>query len=91
MYVMRSICRAQKVLKAAVESHADVATENRNPFQPRPSSSRAATMAAASLEKAMVELDDEQHMPEGITFETWKKLVAVRRLKVEKEQQVGYI
>jgi len=80
--------KAQKTLKAAVESHADVATENRNPFQQRPSSSRAASVAAASLEKAMAELDDDQHMPDGVNYDTWRKLVAIRRIKVEKEQQV---
>eukprot|EP00795_Rhopilema_esculentum_P012071 gene12071-2664_t len=80
--------RAQKTLKAAAESQADVGAENRNPFQPRPSSSRAASLAAASLEKAMMELDDDQHMPDGLHYETWRKLVGVRRLKVEKEQQV---
>ena len=46
-------------------------------------------MAAATLDKAMSELDDDQHMPEGLNYDTWRKLVALRRLKVEKEQQVG--
>ena len=95
MSIIQATCllqffRAQKTLKAAVETHADVATESRNPFQQRPSSSRAASLAAASLEKAMIELDDEQHMPDSLNFETWKKLVAIRRIKVEKEQQVDY-
>ena len=93
MLIVQTTCllfffRAQKTLKAAVESHADVATENRNPFQQRPSSSRAASVAAASLEKAMAELDDDQHMPDGVNYDTWRKLVAIRRIKVEKEQQV---
>ena len=86
-----SFFRAQKTLKAAVETHADVATEDRSPFQKRPSSSRAAMVAVASLEKAMAELDDEIHMPDGVNYETWKKLVAIRRVKVEKEQQVDHI
>ena len=73
-----------------MESQADVATNSRNPFQARPSSSRALAQAAATLDKAMSELDDDQHMPEGLNYDTWRKLVALRRLKVEKEQQVGF-
>ena len=78
--------RAQRTLKAAVETQGDA--EKGNPFQPRPSSSRAASAAAASLERAMLELDSEQHMPENIEQETWQHLVALRRNKLEKEQQV---
>ena len=63
-------------------------TEKGNPFQLRPSSSRATSAAAAGLEKAMHDLDNEQHMPENIDLEIWHHLVALRRNKVEKEQQV---
>ena len=80
--------RAQKSLKAAAETQADAPSPSGNPFQPRPSSSRAVSMAAVTLERAMTDLDDEQHMPEGINHDTWRKLISLRRLKVEKEQQV---
>ena len=36
----------------------------------------------------MAELDSEQHMPENMEMETWKKFVSLRRTKVDKEQQV---
>ena len=65
-------------------------TEKGNPFQYRPSSSRATSAAAASMEKALTELDSEQHMPENVEIEAWQHLVALRRNKVEKEQQVNY-
>ena len=91
LHLFINFCRAQKTLKAAVESQADVSTNSRNPFQARPSSSRALALAAATLDKAMSELDDDQHMPEGLNYDTWRKLVALRRLKVEKEQQVGLL
>ena len=63
-------------------------TEKGNPFQYRPSSSRATSAAAASMEKALTDLDNEQHMPENVEIETWQHLVTLRRKKVEKEQQV---
>jgi len=63
--------RAQRTLKAAVETQGDTTTSDKgNPFQPRPSSSRAASAAAANLERAMIDLDNEQHMPENIEVET---------------------
>ena len=60
-----------------------------NPFKPRPSSSRAASAAANALEKALSELDSEQHMPENIDIDTWRKLISLRRTKVGREQQVN--
>lgn len=36
----------------------------------------------------MDELDDEQHMPEGVESAVWQRLVQSRRQKVESEQQV---
>ena len=84
--------RAQRTLKAAVENQNDIPStipyDKGNPFQQRPSSSRAASAAAANLERAMLELDSEQHMPENVEMETWKRLIMLRRTKVEKEQQV---
>ena len=59
-----------------------------SPFSPRPTSSRAHSAAARTLEKAMVELDDEQHMPEGVDTAVWQRLVDARKQKVESEQQV---
>ncbi len=88
-YHLIGIFRAQKTLKAAVETQADVPASGGNPFKPRPSSSRAVSVAVATLEKAMTELDDDQHMPEGVDHETWRRLVMLRRFKVEKEQQVS--
>jgi len=80
--------RAQRTLKAAVESQADVTPSDENPFHPRPSSSRAASAAAQVLEKAMLDLDSEHHMPENVEIDSWRKLVMLRRTKVEKEQQL---
>lgn len=37
----------------------------------------------------MDELDDEQHMPEGVESAVWQRLVQARRQKVESEQQVN--
>lgn len=39
----------------------------------------------------MDELDDEQHMPEGVESAVWQRLVQARRQKVDSEQQVGFI
>lgn len=82
--------RGQKQLKAAAESHGEL-TESGNPFVPRPSSSRTQSEAQRSLERAMDELDDEQHMPEGVEFAVWQRLVQARRQKLESEQQVSDI
>lgn len=79
--------RGQKQLKAATESHGDL-PESGSPCGPRPSSSRANSEAVRSLERAMDELDDEQHMPEGVEPAVWQRLVQARRQKVESEQQV---
>lgn len=79
--------RGQKQLKAATESHGDL-PESGSPFVPRPSSSRTTSEAQRSLERAMDELDDEQHMPEGVESAVWQRLVQARRQKVESEQQV---
>lgn len=79
--------RGQKQLKAAAESHGEL-TENGNPVVPRPSSSRTQSEAQRSLERAMDELDDEQHMPEGVESAVWQRLVQARRQKLESEQQV---
>lgn len=38
----------------------------------------------------MDELDDEQHMPEGVESAVWQRLVQARRQKVESEQQVRF-
>ena len=80
--------RGQKQLKAATESHGDL-PESGSPFVPRPSSSRTTSEAQRSLERAMDELDDEQHMPEGVESAVWQRLVQARRQKVESEQQVN--
>ncbi|XP_066933494.1 cilia- and flagella-associated protein 43-like [Clytia hemisphaerica] len=84
--------RAQRTLKAAFENQNDIISttpyDKGNPFQQRPSSSRAVSAAAANLERAMLELDNEQHMPENVDIETWKRLIMLRRTKVEKEQQL---
>lgn len=79
--------RGQKQLKAATESHGDH-PDGGSPFGPRPSSSRSNSVAIRSLERAMDELDDEQHMPEGVESTVWQRLVQARREKVESEQQV---
>lgn len=79
--------RGQKQLKAAAESHGEL-TESGNPFVPRPSSSRTQSEAQRSLERAMDELDDELHMPEGVESAVWQRLVQARRQKLESEQQV---
>ncbi|PFX29198.1 cilia- and flagella-associated protein 43-like [Stylophora pistillata] len=79
--------RGQKQLKAAAESHGDT-FDGGSPFGPRPSSSRSNSVAMRSLERAMDELDDEQHMPEGVESAVWQRLVQARRQKVESEQQV---
>ena len=42
-----------------------------------------------SLEKAMAELDHQEHMPEGLDEHVWQRLVQARRMKVESEQKVG--
>ena len=39
----------------------------------------------------MDELDDEQHMPEGVESAVWQRLVQTRREKVESEQQVNWL
>lgn len=36
----------------------------------------------------MDELDDEQHMPEGVESAVWQRLVQARRQKLDSEQQV---
>ncbi|XP_015758446.1 PREDICTED: cilia- and flagella-associated protein 43-like [Acropora digitifera] len=79
--------RGQKQLKAAAESHGEL-TESGNPVVPRPSSSRTQSEAQRSLERAMDELDDEQHMPEGVESAVWQRLIQARRQKLESEQQV---
>lgn len=85
--VVRFFLRGQKQLKAATESHGEL-PESGSPFGPRPSSSRTNSVALRSLERAMDELDDEQHMPEGVESAVWQRLVQARRQKVESEQQV---
>ncbi|XP_057306385.1 cilia- and flagella-associated protein 43-like [Hydractinia symbiolongicarpus] len=77
--------RAQRTLKAATESHKDAFSAE---SKTRPSSSRAASAAAHNLEKAMQELDSEHHMPEHMDVEVWKRMVMLRRNKVEREQQL---
>ena len=72
-------------MKAASDT---VCEADGNPFILRPSSSRVASAAVSNLEKAMQELDGEQHIPENIEVDVWKKFVVLRRNKVEKEQQV---
>ncbi|XP_068708688.1 cilia- and flagella-associated protein 43-like [Montipora foliosa] len=79
--------RGQKQLKAATESHGDL-PESGSPFGPRPSSSRTHSEAQRSLERAMDELDDEEHMPEGVESAVWQRLVQARRQKLESEQQL---
>ena len=81
--------RAQRTLKAASEVQSENTIVTGNPFKPRPSSSRAASAAANVLEKALSELDSEQHMPENIDIDTWRKLISLRRTKVGREQQVN--
>lgn len=85
-----SSLRGQKQLKAATESHGDH-PDGGSPFGPRPSSSRSNSVAIRSLERAMDELDDEQHMPEGVESAVWQRLVQTRREKVESEQQVNWL
>lgn len=83
------VLRGQKQLRAAAESHNEMPTQNGgSPFEARPSSSRAHSAAARHFEKAMAELDNEEHMPEGVDIDVWHRLVDFRKQKVESEQQV---
>ena len=61
-----------------------------NPFQYRPSSSRAASAAAWNTEKSLRELDGENHIPDNVDIDTWNHFISLRRTKIEKEQQVLY-
>ena len=81
--------RGQKQLKIAADTQADTDAGG-SPFSPRPSSSRAHSAATRTLEKAMLELDDEQYMPEGLETSVWQRFVETRRQKVESEQQVSF-
>lgn len=44
-----------------------------------------------TLEKAMAELDQPGHMPEGLDEHVWTRLVHARRIKVESEQNVRVV
>lgn len=83
--------RGQKQLRAVAESHGDMPVQGGSPYSPRPSSSRAHSAAAKHFDKAMVELDSEEHMPEGVDLDVWQRLVDVRRQKVDSEQQVRIV
>ena len=74
--------RGQKTLKAAIDA------DSSNPYMGRPSSSRAASAATHQLDKAMEELDSEQHMPEGLDPTVWIRFIDVRRNKLDSEQKV---
>ena len=72
-------CRGQKTLKAATDTHAESETA---------STGKQSYTALQSLEKAMAELDNPEHMPEGLDEHVWQRLVEARRVKVESEQRV---
>ncbi|XP_041866469.1 cilia- and flagella-associated protein 43 [Melanotaenia boesemani] len=44
--------------------------------------------ASSQISKAMEELDDPKHMPEGLNSSIWERFCHVRRAKVESEQGV---
>ena len=61
-----------------------------NPFGERPLSARQPSNTAALL-KALDELDDASHIPEGLIVDmpVWKRMCGLRREKVISEQEVS--
>ncbi|XP_064629915.1 cilia- and flagella-associated protein 43-like isoform X2 [Lineus longissimus] len=59
-----------------------------NPFLDRPSTARQHSLAKQSLEAAMIELDKDINIPEGVELHIWQKMCAYRRQKIESEQLV---
>ena len=61
-----------------------------NPFGERPLSARQPSNTAALL-KALDELDDVSHIPEGLIVDVpiWKRMCGLRREKVISEQEVS--
>ncbi|XP_072041951.1 LOW QUALITY PROTEIN: cilia- and flagella-associated protein 43-like [Amphiura filiformis] len=69
--------------------HVDTPIGGNNPFGERPLSARQPSNTAMLL-KALEELDDVSHIPEGLIVDTsvWKRMCGVRREKVISEQEV---
>ncbi|XP_056430962.1 cilia- and flagella-associated protein 43 isoform X2 [Hyla sarda] len=63
-------------------------TESEVPFGDRPGSAKAHNDSNVQLMKAMDELDDPVHMPEGLDLAIWERFCLARRSKMEYEQQV---
>ncbi|XP_069827504.1 cilia- and flagella-associated protein 43 isoform X2 [Dendropsophus ebraccatus] len=63
-------------------------TESEAPFGDRPGSAKAHNDSIVQLMKAMDELDDPVHMPEGLDLAVWERFCLARRSKMEYEQQV---
>ena len=63
-----------------------------NPFGERPLSARQPSNTAALL-KALDELDDVSHIPEGLIVDVpiWKRMCGLRREKVISEQEVSVV
>ena len=60
-----------------------------NPFAERPSTARQSELAKMALESALVELDKESNIPEGIENHIWERMCRYRRHKIEGEQLVS--
>ncbi|XP_041476459.1 cilia- and flagella-associated protein 43-like isoform X2 [Lytechinus variegatus] len=58
-----------------------------NPYGERPLSARQPNTTAAMV-KALDELNDESHMPEGVEPHTWRHMCDLRKAKVISEQEV---
>ncbi len=59
-----------------------------NPFSERPSTARQNEMAKNALECAMVDLDKDSNIPDGVDIGIWERMCKYRRLKIESEQLV---
>ena len=80
------LIRVQRTLKVAIDNHVSL-TEG-NACELRSPSSLATSTAGQAVECTLNELDSIENKPDKILAETWSKLVALRRGKFEKEQQV---
>ncbi|XP_041368827.1 cilia- and flagella-associated protein 43-like isoform X2 [Gigantopelta aegis] len=59
-----------------------------NPFVDRPSTAKQMAHANKVLEAALVEMDKESNMPEGLDLSTWQRFCKYRRDKIYSEQLV---
>ena len=59
-----------------------------NPFAERPSTAKQNEMARAALETALVDLDKDTNIPDGVDAAVWDRMCKYRRTKIESEQLV---